>query len=235
MDIKGYIPLSLVEFPRRVAAVVFVGGCNLRCGFCYNRDLVLRPHELETIPTERVLSEIGKHADWLDGVAITGGEPTLQENLLDFMKAIKDLGLEVELETNGTKPEVIREAIAKGLVDYVAMDVKAPLEYAKYAKVAGSLTEEEFKAILKSIELLREGAVDYEFRTTVVPGLVTLDDVVKIAEELKGAKRYIINQFLPRNTIDEKLREVRPYKPEELRGVGSKIADYFEHFDVRGI
>lgn len=191
MNINGFQKLTLLDFPGKVAAIVFTPGCNFRCPFCHNASLVTHIDLSERISEDDVLSYLNKRKGLLDGVCITGGEPLLQNDVNDFIKKVKDMGYGVKLDTNGSNPQKLKELIDNGLVDYVAMDIKNSKE--KYPLTAGCTVDVD--AVSKSVELLLFDAVDYEFRTTVVHPLHTVEDIAAVAEWIKGAKRYFIQGF----------------------------------------
>ena len=177
-----------MDFPGRVASIVFMGGCNMRCHYCYNPDLVLRT--AKPISEEYIISTLSERKRFIDAVVVTGGEPTIQPELPDFLSRLKALGFAVKLDTNGTNPKMLEEIISKGLVDYVAMDVKAP--WSKYSEIIGlNLDVEKIRA---SVEIIKERAPDYEFRTTAAPAL-TNSDLMQIAAQISPAKRWFIQQF----------------------------------------
>ncbi|MCD6248273.1 MAG: anaerobic ribonucleoside-triphosphate reductase activating protein [Hadesarchaea archaeon] len=235
MEFKGLLPLSLIEYPNKIVAVVHTGGCNFRCPFCYNRDLVLNPDSIPSVSEEEVIGLLKSRKRWLDGLAVTGGEPTIHPDLPRFLRRVKELSFLVELETNGSNPEMLEELIEEELVDYIAMDVKAPLTWERYKEIAGIKDKTIFEKVLKSIELLKRGKVDYEFRTTFVPDLLSEEDILAIAKELKGAKRYVLQQFTPRTPIDEKLEKSTPAPPEKLIDIKNKIHSMFQKFELRGV
>jgi len=184
---------SLIDFPGKVAAVIWTLGCNLRCPFCYNGELVLpeRAAALSLVDPEAVLEKLSSRRGFLDGLAVTGGEPTLQPDLADFLAEAKALGLQVKLDTNGTRPEALAVLLERGLVDYVALDVKAPFpRYPELTGVPGDVSDR----VRESVCLLSQSGVDYELRTTAVPGL-TGDDLREIARAIHGAKRYVLQPF----------------------------------------
>ena len=191
MKISGLQKLTLLDFPGRLAATVFLGGCNFRCPFCHNASLVLAPAECENIGEEELFSFLASRKGKLTGVCVTGGEPTLYPTLKDFIKRIKEMGLAVKLDTNGTNPELLSELIEEGLVDYVAMDIKNAPE--KYSLTAGC--EVDIEKVKKSVSLLLSEKVDYEFRTTVVKELHSEEDFLRISEWISGAKRYFLQTF----------------------------------------
>lgn len=196
MLIVGLNKTTLLDYPGRVAATVFMGGCNFRCPFCYNRELVLEPTAGTSYSQEEVLAFLKKRKNILKGVCITGGEPTLQADLPDFIGKIRRLGYSVKLDTNGYKPEVLRRLLDKGYLDYVAMDIKNCPE--KYAVTTG-MNEEgnrfDLGKIRESVSMLMDGDVDSEFRTTVVKELHTVEDMVKIGEWIKGCSKYYLQRF----------------------------------------
>ncbi len=191
MLIKGLQKLTLLDYPGKMACTVFTAGCNFRCPFCHNASLVTNIDE-ERISEDEFLSFLQKRQGIIDGVCITGGEPTLQPDLKELLKKIKDLGYSVKLDTNGYRPEVLKDIVNSGLVDYVAMDIKN--SQAKYALTVG-LDSFDITKINESVEFLMSGVVDYEFRTTIVKELHTEDDIQDIVSWIKGAKKYFLQGF----------------------------------------
>ena len=189
--------MTLLDFPGHVACTVFTGGCDFRCPFCHNFELVdgSAPPVMED---EELIAFLEKRKGLLDGVAFTGGEPCLQKNLPDLMRQVKSMGYAVKLDTNGNHPEMLRRMIKEDLVDYVAMDIKNSPE--KYAMTAG-LEKLDLSAVKESARLLMEGNVDYEFRTTVVAEFHEEEDFVVIGEWLKGAKAYYLQSFTDRDSV----------------------------------
>jgi len=229
--IKGFQKLSLIEYPGKLAAVVFVGKCDFRCHFCYNIDLVKNYKKLPDVPEKKILDFLSTRKGLLDGVAITGGEPTIHKGLPAFMKKIKELGFLVMFETNGSNPGMIKELIDNKLVDYIAMDIKAPLK--KYDRVAGVKVNK--KKIQESIDIIRNSKLDYEFRTTVIPKLFDEKDAATIGKWLKGSKRFFLQQFRPDNTLDGSYQKIKPYPPEKLKEFVKIMKPYFKSVKVRGI
>lgn len=195
MDLKGFLDVSFVDWDGKVCSVVFLSRCNFRCPFCHNVNLVLYPETLETIPFEIIEKNLKRQKDWIDGVCITGGEPTLNSTLPDLCLKIKKMGFLVKLDTNGTNPTMIKELVDSKLVDYIAMDIKAPLTLEKYSKATDVNTEKLLENVKKSIQILKESNIDYEFRTTVVPTLHKVDDVKQICQSLQGCKKYVLQEF----------------------------------------
>lgn len=192
MEIVGIQKLTLLDYPGQIACTIFTNGCNLRCPFCHNAELVLNPSLNNTLKEEDVLLFLKERFGRLDAVCITGGEPTLQSDLIPFIKKIKDMGYKVKLDTNGYLPSKLKEILDLKLVDYVAMDVKNSLK--KYPLASG-LKSMILENITKSIELIKASDIEYEFRTTVVKELHEKEDFIEIAHLLKGAKRYYLQRF----------------------------------------
>ncbi|HWP79593.1 MAG TPA: anaerobic ribonucleoside-triphosphate reductase activating protein [Candidatus Acidoferrum sp.] len=193
MKICGLQKLTLLDYPEKLACTVFTGGCNFRCPFCHNASLVLGPPDGETLPEEELFLFLKKRVGVLAGVCVTGGEPLIHEDLPDFLRKIKELGYAVKLDTNGYFPGKLKELVAQGLVDYVAMDVKS--DPAHYAQAAG-LPSLDYSQIAESIRFLLSEPVDCEFRTTVVGGLHDADILRNTARSVEGAKRYFLQQFV---------------------------------------
>ena len=195
LNVKGFVDLSFVDWDGKVSSVLFLSNCNFRCPFCHNVNLVLKPETIETIPFEYITEQLKNQKGWIDGVCITGGEPTLHDSLPDLCSKIKEMGFLVKLDTNGTNPTMLKDLIDNKLVDYVAMDVKAPLSVEKYNRATGVNTETLLENVKRSINLLMNNEIDYEFRTTVVPTLHDLDDIKQICNSLKGCKKYVLQKF----------------------------------------
>ena len=198
MRIGGFQKLSLIEYPGKISCVVFTIGCNLRCPYCYVPQIVLpeKMKGLKEISASEIFSFLEKNRGLNDAVVITGGEPTLQPDLRDFMRRIKEMDYLVAIETNGTNFEVLKLLVEEGLVDYVEMDIKNRLDFERYNLTVGNvLTEEMFENIKKSIELLLKDTVPYEFRTTLVKEFHGVDDVVEIAKAIRGARVYYLQNL----------------------------------------
>lgn len=196
MLILGLNKTTLLDYPGCVAATIFTGGCNFRCPFCHNSGLVLMPSAGEVISEEEVLAFLKKRRNVLKGVCITGGEPTLQADLPDFISRIREIGYQVKLDTNGYKPETLKSLLEEGLLDYVAMDIKnSPDKYAASSGMDGMEHDFNLGKIRESVDLLMGGSVEYEFRTTVVRELHTLGDLVRIGEWIRGCRAYFLQKF----------------------------------------
>jgi pyruvate formate lyase activating enzyme len=231
MFIKGLQKTSLIDYPPYVVSTIFLGGCNFRCPYCHNPDLINSLEEYPDISTEDLLDFLKVRKKWIDGVCITGGEPTIHEKLPELISKIKDIGFLVKLDTNGTNPKMLKELFKKKLLDYVAMDIKAPLE--KYDNACG--VKPEKKDIVESVKLIRNSGVDYEFRTTIVPKFFDEKDARLIGEWLKGSRRYYLQQFRPDSVLDKTFEKVKPYSKTDLLRLREILAPFFELCDIRGI
>lgn len=229
MLIKGLQKLTLLDYPGKTACTVFTAGCNFRCPFCHNASLVTDIDD-DRISEEEFFSFLSKRQGILDGVAITGGEPTLQPDLKDFLKKIKDMGYSVKLDTNGYRPQVLKDVVNNGLVDYVAMDIKNSKE--KYALTCG-LDSMDMAKIEESIEFLMNGKVDYEFRTTVVKELHNEDDIQDIVSWIKGAKRYYLQGFTDSGDLIG--TGYSGYDKNTLEKLLNIAKNHFETVELRGI
>jgi len=234
MKIGGLQKTTLIDYPGKIACTVFLFGCNFRCPFCYSSELVL-PEKIQNqpqIPEEDFFQFLEEKKGYLDGVVVCGGEPTINADLEEFLAKIKKKGFLIKLDTNGSKPEVLKKLIDKKLIDYVAMDIKAPLKKDLYEKAIG--IQIDIDKIKESINLLKNSSIDYEFRTTVVPTIHQLEDIIEIANELKPAKKYYLQNFRPEKTLDPNLVSVKPYKKEELEKIIREIKKFFEDCGIRG-
>lgn len=205
MEIKGFLDVSFVDWDGKLTSVIFLPNCNFRCPFCHNANLVLHPEKLESIPLEYIEEQLESKRGWIDGVCITGGEPTLHNDLPELCSRLKEMGFLVKLDTNGTNPIMLKELMDRRFVDYVAMDIKAPLTIKKYSEATGTNAEETLEKVKESIKLLLVSKVDYEFRTTVVPNIHDMDDIEKICRSLNGCRKYVLQRFdvsLGKTTID---------------------------------
>ena len=208
----GYPPASFLDWEGHVSAVIFCLGCNFRCPWCHNGGLALG--DGEKLDLGKILADVERRAAFLDGVVISGGEPTLQPGLPDLARAITELGLPVKLDTNGSRPEVIDALLNEGLVEHIAMDVKAPLGAAAYRRLTGVAADVE--KIRASMEIIKSRATSYEFRTTYVPALHSCEDLLALREALRG-EPWRVQCFKPNNCLDEKFLAAETAKAEELR------------------
>lgn len=230
VEIKGIEKFSSRDFPGHISSTVFFGGCTFRCPYCHNAELVLRPETLQTTPVEIFLSYLDGRKGWLEAICLSGGEPLLQEDLEDLIRVIRDRGLQVKLDTNGSFPDRLERLLREGLLDWVAMDIKAPLE--RYREVTRSNVEVE--AVVRSADLIRHSGVRSTFRTTVVPGLIGREDVIKIGEWLRGAESYLIQQFVPHTTIDPAFLERKPYSAAEVEALVEAARPFFKEARLEG-
>jgi pyruvate formate lyase activating enzyme len=233
MEIKGFIENSLLEWEGKIASVVFLPFCNLRCRYCHAAHLICRPSRLESIPREQVLGYLARQEGWLDGAVITGGEPTLHGGeLVELIEQIRDLSLAVMLETNGTDPRMVERLIADGLLDAIAMDVKAPLTTMDYERVAGEPVDPT--TLRATIETIKSGGIEHEFRVTLVPELVGADELRRLRPELEGAQKVALQNFQPDHCLDPDLRGVVPYDADRLDEFERIISPAVERCVVRG-
>lgn len=231
MLIKGIIETSLLDWNGKITTVLFVPQCNFSCPYCQNWELISSPEKFESIDFERIKNFLLAHKEFIDGVCITGGEPTLYKDLPEFIFALKELGFKVKLDTNGTNPEMIDKLIKEKLIDYVALDIKAPFE--KYALLAGvNINLEKIKA---TVSILMNSSIEHEFRTTVVPVLLDENDIPEIAKSIKGATSYVLQQFEPANVRDEKLRKILPYDREKLEKMAARAREFVSEVKLRGV
>jgi len=228
--IAGYHPTTLIDWPGRLAAIVFLPRCNLRCRFCHAGALLADP--ADPVPVDGMIAHMTAGEDWLDGVVICGGEPTLWPALPDLCRRFREAGLGVKLDTNGTRPEALEGLLADGLVDAVAMDLKAPLDE-RYAEVCGVETV-DLAAVRRSIALLMAGGVEYEFRTTVVPTLHGEDEIRVMGPEIAGAEMWSLQPFEPEGALDPALRDVQPYLPAQIAALADLGRAFVARCKVRG-
>ena len=231
MIIKGLAKLTLLDYPGKVACTVFTGGCNFRCPFCHNASLATRAGEVDTIPEEEVFALLRKRQGILDGVCVTGGEPLLfGGELFEFISKVKEMGYAVKLDTNGSFPERLKALIDAGLVDKVAMDIKnSPEKYGKTAGVAGF----DMDPIFRSIEIIKNSGIDYEFRTTVVRELHERSDFESIGKMIEGAKAYFLQSFVDSgDLIGEGMSAMSEAELKECLAV---VKEYVSSAQIRGI
>jgi len=232
MIIAGLQKLTLIDYPEKLACTVFLAGCNFRCPWCYNPELVL-PEKIKDnsqITKKDFFDFLKYRINLLDGVVICGGEPTLNDDLPTFCKEIKKMGYLVKLDTNGSNSEMISNLVDEKLIDYIAMDIKAPKE--KYKEATGAKID--IKQIQKSIDILKKGGVNYEFRTTMIPKLLSKKDIVKIVRWIGPAKKYCLQNFQEeRDTVNPEFKGINPCLREYLSDIQKIISPYFEICEVR--
>ena len=233
MLIGGLQKLSLQDYPDHVSAIIFTLGCNFRCHFCYTPQLVVPQKDYSLISEDSLFGFLNKRIKKLDSVVITGGEPTLHSDLPEFIKRIRALGYLIKLDTNGTNPEMLQDLIdpeASGLINYIAMDIKAPLE--KYQEVTGvnlSLVNME-----KSIILIRESNISYEFRSTIMPQFHNEEDIKKMGELIKGADKWYLQKFQPlKNLVNKNFSQQKPYTDKEMEQLCAIAKNYVKKCEIR--
>lgn len=228
MLIGGLHKLSLIDYPGKLSAVIFTRGCNFRCPYCHNPELI-ESNGGDIIEEDKILSFLDERKGKLDGVVVTGGEPTLQSEIVEFLERIKRLGFLVKLDTNGSYPERIKELIDRKLLDYIAMDIKAPLY--KYNRT--TLTSIDTERIVESIHLIMNSGIDYEFRTTVVRSLLSRDDFPKIGEMIKSAKLFVLQEFRPTKTLDPDFLKETSYTKRELEEISISLKELVSKVIIR--
>lgn len=226
--LAGLQKTTFIDYPEKIACIVFTQGCNFRCGYCHNPELFENKEPVLSVPA--FFEFLNKRKGKLDGVVITGGEPTLHgKGLIEFIKEVKSLGFLVKLDTNGTHPDVLQELLNENLLDYIAMDIKAPL--AKYKTI--TQTDIDTKIIKKSIDMIMNSGVDYEFRTTIVKSQLSVEDLRQIGELIQGAKRYYMQKFLATKILDETLMSEESYTDEEFKNLRTILEEYVDFVDYR--
>jgi pyruvate formate lyase activating enzyme len=228
MIFGGFEKCTLVDYPGKVACMVYTIGCNFRCPYCHNPELVDETVEV-TYSEATILDFLDTRQGLLDGVVITGGEPTMHEELPVFMRRIKDKGFLVKLDTNGTNPKMLQQVVNEGLVDYIAMDIKSPLE--TYSQTVARPVDAE--SIRESIRILLSSSVDYEFRTTVVKSLLSPEDLKRIGETIRGARRYYLQKFVPTKILNPQFKRKVTYTDEEFEEFRSMMSNYVETCNIR--
>jgi pyruvate formate lyase activating enzyme len=242
MKIGGLQKLTLVDYPGKVAATVFLIGCNFKCGFCHNPELV-NPEKIKTQPQiseKEFFDFLNEKKGLIEGVCITGGEPTIQPDLYDFIQKIKEKGFLVKLDTNGSMPEVLSKLVNEHLVDFIAMDIKTSIDVKvksqkskvkKYNIATG--TKVNIDNIIRSVELIKNSGIDYEFRTTVVPGLVEKEDIERTGEWLRGAKKIVLQQFQNKKVLDKNFEKTQPYQDKILKEFARILGKYIKEVELR--
>lgn len=231
MKIKGFQGTSLLDFPGRIASLIFFGGCNLCCPFCHNPTLVLDPEQYPDYPLEDLLDELRERKNFIDGVVVSGGEPTLDRDLPLLLREVKALGLEVKLDSNGLAPAVLERLFAEGLVDYLALDLKTAPE--RYGELHRAPVDPAL--LRRGIRVVLDAAVPYEIRTTCVPGLVEAPDFTAMGEAVAGARHWVLQQYIPRHALAESWRAMVPHPPERLAEFARIAEGYAKRVSLRGL
>jgi len=234
IKIKKIIKTSLIDWEGMIVTTLYAGGCNFRCPFCYNTDLVINSEGLPTISEEKIFVFLVERKPFIDGICLSGGEPTLYDDLPEFLARIRDFHLKIKLDTNGSHPEKLAVLLEQHLIDYVAMDIKNSLRPNEYGKTIGIQNEHIIAKIKRSIHLIMNAGIDYEFRTTIVPGFHDDEMIKEIAEVIKGAQRYILQKFIQsEKMLDPCLKDINPYSEEKMKALKKKIEPYVQKCQVR--
>lgn len=229
MHIAGLQKSSLLDYPSKIAAVVFTCGCNFRCGYCHNPNILTDSKSLNFLDEQEVLNFLQNRIGKLDAVVVSGGEPTLQNDLNRFLKEVKSMGFLTKLDTNGTNSNVIRNLVEQNLADYIAMDIKAPLN--KYEVV--TRTKTDIQKISESINFIMNCGLDYEFRTTIVKSQLSINDLKNIGELIIGAKRYYLQKFVANQTLDTSFANETTYSDKEFSVIKSILENYVNEVFIR--
>lgn len=229
MIVNGFLKTTLLDYPGHLASTVFLGKCNFRCPFCHNSMLVLEPQNAEQIDFETVLSHLNKRKNILEGVCITGGEPTLNPKLTDLIRAIKDVGLLVKLDTNGYRPDILEKLFNDNLIDHIAMDIKSSRN--NY-HIACGLNNIDIGIISKSINLIKEKSPSYEFRTTLVKGIHTDDDLLDIADWIGNVNLYFLQNYTDSENVMKRIFSA--FSDEEMHHFKELIIDKVPNTKIRG-
>lgn len=218
---------SFIDYPGKISAVIFTGGCNFRCGYCHNPELVQNLGD--EISEKYIFDFLDQRKKYLDGICVSGGEPTLQKDLVQFIKALKDRDYLVKLDTNGTYPDVLMELINQKWVDYIAMDIKGPLD--RYSEIAN--TNVDVEKISESIDIILNADIDYEFRTTIHKEIIDIKDLLKIIKSIKGAKRYSIQNIKITGPILKNEATYTAFSRDELDHIKEALKEYVEELNIR--
>ena len=234
LEIKGFIPNTMLDWEGMLASTIFLPRCNFRCPFCQNTELVLHPERLQSVPLSSITAYIADRSGWVEGVCITGGEPCLHEDLPELCIALKAEGAKVKLDTNGSIPDMLEHLISRGLIDCIAMDVKAPLEPGPYQLATGVDDPGLLCQVMRSIEIVRTSELEHEFRTTVVPLMHGPEEVERIVRHLEGEKRFVLQQFNPRDTLDARFSSLRRITEEDMELMLERARTFIPEAVMRG-
>jgi len=223
IEIKGFLETSFLDWPGKICSVFFLPGCNFRCPYCHNHPLVFHPGQFTSISLKEILQRLHSFKGWVDGVCLTGGEPTLHADLPLLIREIKEMELLVKLDTNGSNPEMLEKLIDQREVDFIAMDVKAPLDPFSYRRSTGLSID--LALVSKSIEILKRGKVEYQFRMTVVPQLHSEEEIQALGQQLRAGRRMILQNFNPENPLDPSLKNTPPYDLKVLKEMERRVQE----------
>ncbi|MBN2209313.1 MAG: anaerobic ribonucleoside-triphosphate reductase activating protein [Candidatus Coatesbacteria bacterium] len=229
-NIRGFVEVSFLDWVGAVCSIIFLPNCNFRCPYCHNAELVLHPNKLPRIPEAHVFSRLRKQKKWIEGVVVTGGEPTLSPALPDLLRSLHKYGLKVKLDTNGSRPDVLKELVKDKLIDYAVMDVKAPLEQARMDAVTG--IDAALNSIAESIGFVRTCGLPHQFRTTFCPKFLTFEDLDQIGEAIRGADVWTLQNFKNKNTLDSSLANVEPIDGEELLALRPRLERFVKRLQI---
>lgn len=217
-----------------IVATLYTGGCNFRCPFCYNVDLVANPNSLTSIDEDYIFKFLNERSDFLDGICLSGGEPTIYNDLIKFLVKIKNLDMKIKLDTNGANPDSLAEIIKRGLIDYIAMDIKTCLQPEKYKKIIGINDRSIVSKIKESIKLIKNSGIDYEFRTTVVPVYHDNNVIEEIARGIEGSNLYILQNFISNERLlNNNLSYINPYSVEKMKELKNVADNYVKKCKIR--
>ncbi|MGD9817180.1 MAG: anaerobic ribonucleoside-triphosphate reductase activating protein [Desulfomonilaceae bacterium] len=225
IKIKGFIPLSMLDWPGKICSVIFLAGCNFRCPFCHNHRLVVGYDSIPDFPLDEMVAYLRNRKGWIDGVTVTGGEPTVNPNLLELLQLIKRLEFSVKLDTNGSNPAVLEKLLNTNLISAISMDIKAPLDNESYSRVAG--INADVSKIRRSIQVIKKSGVEYFFRTTVCPGLVAESELKEIKNLIGDDVPYILQPFRNLNTLDPKLSDLPEFELERFESMQEEFETRF--------
>lgn len=234
LEIKGFIPNTMLDWEGTLASTLFLPRCNFRCPFCQNPDLVLHPERLETVPFSLIEEYFIEREGWIDGACITGGEPCLHEDLPELCRKIKSLGIGVKVDTNGSMPEMLEALIMEGLVDFISMDIKASLEPGPYRVASGNNEPDLLRRIWESIKIIKGSSIEREFRTTVVPMMHGPSDIAVIAESIGEKEKYILQNFSPKETLDPRYSSLRPFTEDDMESMLEEARKFIPGTFARG-
>jgi len=227
MTIAAIRPLSFIDYPRKLSAVIFFQGCNFKCSYCHNFWLLNKNNKL--LPIEEFYSFLEKRIAKLDGVVLSGGEPTIWNNLVTIAKEIKSMGFSIKLDTNGYNPKIISKLLELNLLDYIAMDIKGPLK--KYSEITNKKINTNI--IKQSIEIITQSKIEYEFRTTLIRSLLSKNDIIECGNLINGAKKYCLQKFNPDTILDKKLKKGKPYSCNDFKDIKEKLSSFVKQCEIR--
>jgi pyruvate formate lyase activating enzyme len=231
MLISGFIKNSFIDYPGKIASVIFTQGCNMRCKYCHNYDLIPIKGSCSTYSEDEVLYYLKKARGFIDALVITGGEPTLQTNLECFIRKVKQLGILVKLDTNGTNPKILKKLLNEQLVDYVAMDIKNKIDLSAYQELVGKqFSQHQLNNVQESIEILKEADIEVEFRTTIIREKHSLNEIVNICKHLNTDCLYSIQSFVSAKVYDESFRNLKAYEKKEMQTIMESCKKYTPNF-----